>query len=482
MGGDRNTQPQNATPVKRAFLPLSVFLAAAALAQEPAAPAADPYLEAEAKKDAAKRALSDKLDADLAARAETCADANRFFVAKGVLADREKGTVEVDAFTTGAAPGSICEFYLITLNSGHDYEAVFQTFAFASDVAKAFEFLGVPAGRPVDYPKMRFWSAGERVAATASVDGGPARPLGAFAARAGTGETLDDQAFVYVGGTRLADGSLDADSQGPGSIVPDYNEPQTLFDIPAKAPQSVVYTKTVLSTNAVPEPFRPVVVTFTPEKREAPLSERRVADDEAVFGPGGFAYVSFGNGRGLALRRDGLSPADFAKALVARVRDEKRDVHLSFRWTPDTTLAALKNAATLLQSLDKDDTGVRVDAPPAGFPYYQFILPDEEWRDRDARLSQPCELRFAKGDDGAVAATLVAISESWEGESLKPVLTPEEIPLASPDALPALLKDKTPRKLPVVLVFAPSGLTWGDLAPWLSPVLADYPGIRLFLD
>ena len=146
----------------------------------------------------------------------------------------------------------------------------------------------------------------------------------------------------------------------------------------------------------------------------------------------------------------------------------------------DTSRVRIDRGAS--ETLDKDETCIRVDAPPAGFPYYQFILPDEEWRDREKRLSQPCELRFAKGEDGAVSATLVAIAENWEGESLKPVLTAEEIALDGPLALPGLLKEKTPRQLPVVLVFAPSDLTWGDLAPWLGPIVADYPGIRLFLD
>ena len=468
--------------MKRLLLLLPVL----ALAQDPATqPDADPYLDAEAKADAAKKALADKLDADFAKRVAECADTNRWFFAKGVLADREKGTVEVDAFTTGTQTNSICEFYLITINSGRDYEAVFQTHAFASDIVRAFEFLGVPAGRPVDYPKMRFWSAGERIAATASVAGGPAVPLGVFAADAATGAPFDAQEFIYLGGTRLADGSLDVDSQGPGSIVPDYNEPQSVFDIPAKAPQSVVYTKTILSTRAAFEPFLPAVVTFAPEKREAPLSPRRVADDFVLFmgEAGAFHYTTprapdcHEN-----LLADGSSPSDLVKRLSERAHDEKRDVFLSFKWTPDTTLGALKSAATLLQTLDKDGTGIRVDAPPAGFPYYQFILPDEAWRDREKRLSQPCELRFAKGEDGAVSATLVAIAENWEGESLKPVLTAEEIALDGPLALPGLLKEKTPRQLPVVLVFAPSDLAWGDLAPWLGPIVADYPGIRLFLD
>lgn len=465
--------------MKSALLPL-LAAAVCAAAQEPAA---DPVLEAEAKADAAKKALADKLDADFAKRAAECADTNRWFVAKGVLADREAGTVAVDAFTTGTQTNSICEFYLITLNSGHDYEAVFQTHAFASDIVRAFEFLGVPAGRPVDYPKMRYWSAGERIAATASVAGGPAVPLGAFAADAATGKPFDAQEFIYLGGTRLADGSLDVDSQGPGSIVPDYNEPQSVFDIPAKAPQSVVYTKTVLSTNAAFEAFLPAVVTFAPEKRDPKLSSRRVADDELLFHGDGFRYCTpRAPDCHETLLPPGTPPADLVKRLSERVRDEKRDVYLSFDWTPAVTLGALKNAATLLQTLDKDETGIRVDAPPTGFPYYQFILPNEEWRDREKRLSQPCELRFAKGEDGAVSATLVAIAENWEGESLKPTLVPEEIPLDGPLALPGLLKEKTPRQLPVVLVFAPSDLTWDDLAPWLGPIVADYPGIRLFLD
>ena len=466
--------------MKRLLLLLPVL----ALAQDPATPpAADPVLDAEAKADAAKKALADKLDADFAKRVAECADTNRWFFAKGVRADREKGTVEVDAFTTGTQTNSICEFYLITLNSGHDYEAVFQTHAFASDIVRAFEFLGVPAGRPVDYPKMRYWSAGERIAATASVAGGPAVPLGSLAADAATGKSFDAQEFIYLGGTRLADGSLDVDSQGPGSIVPDYNEPQSVFDIPAKAPQSVVYTKTVLSTNAAFEAFLPAVVTFAPEKRDPKLSSRRVADDELLFHGDGFRYCTpRAPDCHETLLPPGTPPADLVKRLSERVRAEKRDVYLTFKWTPAVTLGALKNAATLLQTLDKDETGIRVDAPPTGFPYYQFILPNEEWRDREKRLSQPCELRFAKAEDGAVSATLVAIAENWEGESLKPTLVPEEIPLDGPLALPGLLKEKTPRQLPVVLVFAPSDLAWGDLAPWLGPIVADYPGIRLFLD
>ena len=149
----------------KAFLPavLSLF-AAAALAQEEVAPAAPapaapaPASEpapAESSEDewhpmtedeenAAKAVLSAALDESFAAAKEKFgADTNRYFVARGVLADREARTVRLDAFATGIRPGAIAEFLLITLNSGHEYESVFQTFALAADIARAFEFLGV---------------------------------------------------------------------------------------------------------------------------------------------------------------------------------------------------------------------------------------------------------------------------------------------------------------------------------------------------
>ena len=177
----------------KAVLPavLSLF-AAAALAQEEAAsvapaPAGEPapaessedewHPMTEDEENAAKAVLSAALDESFAAAKEKFgADTNRYFVARGVLADREARTVRLDAFATGIRPGAIAEFLLITLNSGHEYESVFQTFALAADIARAFEFIGVPPGLPADFSAYRFWPRGERFEVEAEVDGAPAVP------------------------------------------------------------------------------------------------------------------------------------------------------------------------------------------------------------------------------------------------------------------------------------------------------------------
>ena len=200
-----------------------------------------------------------------AALAAHAGETDRWFVARGVVADKSERTVRVDAFSTGLPPGSILEFLLITLNSGHDYEATFQTTALAADLARAFAFIGLPTGRPVAPGSFRFWPAGERVLATASVDGAAPIPLDAFAADAQTKAPLPETGFLYVGGAWKEDGTLTVDSAGPGSIVPTYNEPVTLFDLPRRAPQGTVYESITASTNSPAKPFLPVAIEFRPD-------------------------------------------------------------------------------------------------------------------------------------------------------------------------------------------------------------------------
>ena len=86
--------------------------------------------------------------------------------------------------------------------------------------------------------------------------------------------------------------------------------------------------------------------------------------------------------------------------------------------------------------------GVRVEAPPAGQVYYKAFLPDERWRTRADRPSQPWELRVSRSKDGVWASTLVQILEDWSKEGqLTPDLTPTEFPLARPEDLPGKIRE-----------------------------------------
>ena len=473
----------------KAFLPavLSLF-AAAALAQEEVAPAAPaPASEpapAESSEDewhpmtedeenAAKAVLSAALDESFAAAKEKFgADTNRYFVARGVLADREARTVRLDAFATGIRPGAIAEFLLITLNSGHEYESVFQTFALAADIARAFEFLGVPPGLPADFSAYRFWPRGERFEVEAEVDGAPAVPAEGFLMEASTQKPREPAGFLWIGGGWTEGGvSNTVDFSGPGSILPSYNEPVSLFDVPRRAPQNEVYQSCLAGENAPRRAILPTVLTFRPEARpaDAPSRVRPVA---LRLSPEGFSIDG----------ADPVPPAEALKALRAFRTDRAQDAYVSFSWDDAAPLADLRAVAQLLRMVDTEETGIRVDAPPEGFPYYQALLPRDEWRDRAARYSQPCELRLARGEDGAVAATLVAIGEIWKDDALKPDLDVKEFPVANADDFRAKLAEKAPAGMKALLVFVPGALPYGELRPYLDAVRATHPLVQIFVD
>ena len=350
----------------KALLPAAFsLLAAAALAQDagpeatvaepapapvPAAPSEDgnewqPTTEEEAN--AAKAALSAALDESFAAAREKYgADTNRYFVARGVLADREARTVRLDAFATGIRPGAIAEFLLITLNSGHDYESVFQTFALAADIARAFEFLGVPSGLPADFAAYRFWPRGERFEVEAEVDGAPAVPAERFLMEASTRKPREPAGFLWIGGDWTEGGvSNTVDFSGPGSILPSYNEPVTLFDVPRRAPQNDVYQSCLSGENVPRRAILPAVLTFRPEPRpaDAPLRVRPVA---LRLSPGGFSI-------------DGAAPvppAEALKALRAFRTDRAQDAYVSFSWDDAAPLADLRAVAQLLRMVDTDSS------------------------------------------------------------------------------------------------------------------------------
>jgi hypothetical protein len=475
----------------KALLPAALsLLAAAAFAQEaaPADPAtpspapapaiasenADEWLPTtEEEANAAKAALSAALDESFAAARERYgADTNRYLVARGVLADREARTVRVDAFATGIRPGAIAEFLLITINSGHDYESVFQTFAFASDIARAFEFLGVPPGRPADFAAYRFWPRGERVEVEAEVDGAPAVPAEGFLMEASTQRPREPEGFLWIGGGTAAGGASNTvDFAGPGSILPSYNEPVSLFDVPRRAPQADVYQSCLAGENVPRRAILPAVLVFRPEARPegAPLRVRPVA---LRLSSDGFSIDGAGP----------VPPAEALKALRAFRSDLAQDAYVSFSWDDASTLADLRAVAQLLRMVDTEETGIRVDEPPEGFPCYQALLPRDEWRDRAARFSQPCELRIAKGDDGAAAATLVAIGEIWKDDALKPDLDVKEFPVADADDFRARLADKAPAGMKALLVFVPGDLRYGELRPYLDAVRSTHPLVQIFVD
>lgn len=389
--------------------------------------------------------------------------------APAVRFDKTTRTVEIDAFSTGIQPESICEFLLIGAGSGHDYEAAFQTRATATEIARAFEAIGTPSGQSVDYTDFRFWPKGEWFHADVSVAGADPRPLESFLADLRTKEPKSRFGFLYVGGAPDEGGSNRVDLVGPCSIVPCYNERDTLFDVPFRAAQSDVYEFNVASTNVPPTNAVPAVITFRPESRDGKAPVRVREMDFRIHGE--FITISGPTNH--------FQPAGAIQAVDTIRKTFDQTPYLSVSWEDDVTCASLRQAAALLKAIDTEKTGIRVDAPPAGFPYYQCWIPNEAWRVREDRFSQPCELRFTEGKPGA---TLVQIDEEWEEGNLTPKLTPNEFPVSTPNELPALLKAHAPTNLQVLFLFVPGAVPYGTIRPYVDAARASHPLVHIFVD
>ena len=125
------------------------------------------------------------------------------------------------------------------------------------------------------------------------------------------------------------------------------------------------------------------------------------------------------------------------------------------------------------------EKGMHVELPPTGQLYYRAFLPDESLRVRENRPAQPWELKLTKTGT-TVSGTITRIEEVWRADSLKPNLVPTDFAVATPDAVLQVLREKGPG-MPVILVFAPPELTYGELMRFVGPCVKTHGTIHVYL-
>ena len=238
---------------------------------------------------------------DNANRAAAGKDGNTL-LRRAVRADRKARTVTLLAESCGLAANATVEFGLVGETSDRAYEALFLTFARATDIGDALEFIGLPRGRNVSSRAQRYWPSGERVVIKVREFGAtnaPARPIEEFVLDRRINSTMVQRGFVYCGSPRVPgteEGGAEAclaDLEAPVSILSLYNEPQTLLDVPRISPQGEVYENYITNPDALLPAGRMMQVTLTPEPR--PDGCPRVRPVELTIlpseGPGGVAFL-----------------------------------------------------------------------------------------------------------------------------------------------------------------------------------------------
>ncbi len=415
--------------------------------------------------------------------AQGTADTPDGFERDGLKADRKTQRIEFFAETTGIGVNEPLEFFLIGGESGNAYEAFAVALAEPRDIYDAMLFIGIAPGRGVNPDKLQFWPKGERVVMT--LDGHQAET---FILNDETGKNLEPNGLVFIGSQFIPpmDGSegevLAAQERGPYSIAANYNEMDSLFDVPFSAPQAAVYTRQSLNPDRIYPKGKRIQVVIEPEYKDG---KQRVTELTLHVGGSTPPSSSLTAARLTVRDADGTVLTDKpslpkALSLFSRLNDDGHDPFVTLDFGEDATVGQLHQLAQLLQTID-GEKGVRVEPPLQGQPYYKAFAPNEAYRTRENRFLQPWELRLEPSTNGTVTATATEITETWTKGEPKPAISTEEHAIDSPEAFVQLITSRKP-DVKVLLVYAPETLTYAELMAFVRPVQATHPIVHVYLE
>ncbi|HIE11047.1 MAG TPA: hypothetical protein EYP62_05485 [Kiritimatiellae bacterium] len=418
------------------------------------------------------------------------------FLRYGLMASRSGRWVRIWAAPIDLAPDAPVEFLLIGPESGHDYEALARSFARAEDVHAALEFIGVPAGRPVDYRSLCLWPKGERVRVTyrwsddnrvyfADLFTNQVRAE-TLLRDTGTGRHLPLQDFAFVGSRWLPDPAeatgrvYAADAFDPQAIISDYNEPLTVLDVPYRAVDSEVYGTRVVNPDARLPADRLLDILLEPTWE---MEGRRVVDLTLQVVPGdqdlglaGLSYrvtgVTFGRFPEVSTLTDLL-------ALFDKLESAGHDLYLTVQPSHSLPIGLVSRFYVFLWGLTGSHR-LRLEAPLPGDLFWKAFMPPRRLMEHSSRIVQPWELYLGYGRDGGVTGSLQRIVEDWgeAGMDAEPRLSTNRFPVTAEGHIAEIMKSD-PSACALVLVYCPEEMEYGEILGFISPILADRPTVYL---
>jgi hypothetical protein len=413
-------------------------------------------------------------------------DADRM-VERGLLADREKREVHIWGEAIGMSIYDPVEFPLIAENSGHDYEALAISFARPLAIHRALEFIGMRPGRPVNYDAMQMWPKGERVQVTFSWvedDVTHIYPVEELLIDVRTTNALPVEGFSFVGSIWFSPPDANttnyaANAFDPMAIMSDYNERLAVLDVPYKAVDSEVYgTRRAHPDRQIPSGAL-VNIVMTPEyppdrKRvmDLNLEVKREEGDGVSLRDLSFSLTT--DGGKVAAR--GTSLANILAAFE-RLKKEGKDPFVSVRPDASLPVEAVRNVYRLLQELTGRE-GIRIEPPEGDHLFYKAFIPNERFREREGRPSQPWELRLYPSSAGATGVA-TRIEEEWKPEEEYPELQVSSFDVADPEEM--IERVGADPGVPVMLVFTQPDLPYGDLIAYTRKLEATHPTIYIYL-
>ena len=431
-------------------------------------------------------------------------DNAQVLVLPGIVAHKQQQRVEVLVESTGLGREAACEFMVIGETSGHGYESCLIALAKPSAVHQAIRFIGKEPGAPADPDALRFWARGELFNLSVAQTSAPPVRVEQLIVDRRSGKTLREEGFLFTG-SRMVDSFDDpkkqvyaADEYDPKAIVSLFNTAYAVLEVPYAAPQGDVYANCAINPeHALPEGELLTLVIEPANKDDAPTSK-----DLALDVHQGSATTTNPAVNDLDRRLTSLRVQLRAAGAVLNKAPDLRSVfealtaldrkkyayYMTIKFGDDVELGTARALAMLLATIDSE-RGVRIEPPPARQVYYKAFLAGKGLMDRESRIDHPWELSLTE-TNGQVSGMLLLIDSVWKDGQDKPEMEFAEFPVAGPQELRKQLDAEAERtrkanrrpKLPVILVFAPASLKYGQLIQFLEPALPTHKTIHVLVD
>jgi len=411
---------------------------------------------------------------------------SNFMVRSGLLADRTGRWVRIEAEACGHTAPTPTEFFLISTRSGHDYEAIAVSFASGRDLHSALEFIGLPAGLPIDTAARRYWPRGERVRAEFSwsdSNGQHQATAEQLILDQRTGQALPSKGLVFTGSRMVRLPGTDqmgyaADEIEPQALAANFNHPDILLDVPRQVSQGEVYSHLVPHPDFPLSVGQPLFITFTPEYPKGRLRVQNLTLTVCPPATNDAAKPVFDLTGDPA---NELTNAPLASLLAAfgRITDAGKDPYITLKFADNLILRDAQAVARLVASIEGEN-GIRIDAPPPGDFYYRALISQDSLRLRPNRPTQPWEFHWPSRNLENATGTLTRIEEEWQDAKNDYALIVRDFPVSQPHEVAKILEREGGTR--VVFVYLPPDTPYHTIRTWIQTIQPTHPTVFVYAE
>lgn len=410
-------------------------------------------------------------------------------VLPGLVAKRKDKRVEVLVESTGVAAEDAAEFLVVHTKSYHGYEAFMWSYAMPGDIHRALEFIGVPAGQPLDPGKLRFWRRGEPVVVSVQgADGATVADLDEMIYDREAEKSMAGQGFVFTGSIKIPDPNdpakeiYVADHYNPHSVISAFNDSTAVLDVGWQVSKGEAYNSYVINPDYAVPGHELFTLVLEPKSKEGGSRARNLILD--VEDAQTFLLKDAATGAAMIPEKTVGAALEACRALI----EKGLQPYVTLRFDTKLQLAEIQRVCAGMAMLDQPGA-ICIDPPMPGHLYYRSFLPNQAWREPRNRQSQAWEIHL-RHEDGKLTATMVLNEPVWQKGSANPDFEKWSAEAADGDAVRKKLdadaaerRNASKRQLPqVLMVFAPANLTYGKLLEFLGPALKTHNTVHLFLE